>query len=240
MNVKIAGNFTKYLEAEMPPNEIIISEAGAMTYYDEGIEMEVMILNNGVFGLVKRMFSGEGMTLVKFINKTNTTKKIVLSSNAVIYPIKIDDYNNELICAKISFFSSTKNINISIDVDKSILTGLFGGLGILRQKITGTGTVFLKGYGEIQKIEMNGNKIILDSSAILAFTKNLTFNSNLSNPLKNVMAGEGGSKEEISGYGTLWIQCYNDPIKSSPGLNIYNWLWIVGIVIFIIYSIFFK
>jgi uncharacterized protein (AIM24 family) len=113
-------------------------------------------------------------------------------------------------------------------------------LGFPRQKITGTGTVFLKGYGEIQKIEMNGNKIILDSSAILAFTKNLTFNSNLSNPLKNVMAGEGGSKEEISGYGTSWIQCYNDPIKSSPGLNIYNWLWIVGIVIFIIYSIFFK
>jgi uncharacterized protein (AIM24 family) len=236
MNVKIAGNFTQYLEAEMPPNEIFISEAGAMTYYEEGISMEVMVLNNGIIGLVKRLFSGEGITLVKFINKTNATKKIVLSSNAVIHPIKIDDFSNELICAKTSFFSSTKDINISIDIDKSLSTGLFGGLGILRQKITGTGTVFLKGYGEVKKIELNGNKIILDSSSILAFTKNLIFNSNLSNPLKNVMAGEGGSKEEISGYGTLWIQCYNDPVKSSPFMNIYSW----GIVIFIIYSIFFK
>lgn len=238
MNVKIAGNFTQYLEAEMLPNEVFISEAGAMTYYEEGIDMEAMVLNNGVIGLIKRMFSGEGITLVKFINKTNTSKKIVLSSNAVIHPIKIDDFSNELICAKTSFFSCTKDINISIDMDKSITTGFFGGLGILRQKITGTGTVFLKGYGEVKKIELKGNKIILDSSSILAFTKNLIFYSNLSNPLKNVMAGEGGSKEEISGYGTVWIQCFNDPVKSSPISNIYNWFWIFGIIIYIIYSVF--
>jgi uncharacterized protein (AIM24 family) len=238
MNVKIAGNFTQYLEAEMLPNEVFFSEAGAMTYYEEGVDMEVMVLNNGVIGLIKRMFSGEGITLVKFINKTNTSKKIVLSSNAVIHPIKIDDFSNELICAKTSFFSSTKDINISIDMDKSITTGLFGGLGILRQKITGTGTLFIKGYGEVKKIELKGNKIILDSSSIIAFTKNLIFNSNLSNPLKNVMLGEGVSKEEISGYGTVWIQCFNDPVKSSPISNIYNWFLFFGIIIYIIYSVF--
>lgn len=238
MNVKIAGNFTQYLEAEMPPGEIFISEAGAMTYYEDGINMEVQILNNGLIGLIKRMFSGEGITLVKFVNKTISLKKLVLSSNAVIHPIKIDDYSNELICAKTSFFASTKDVTIGIDIDKNIFSGLFGGLGIIRQKIRGTGTVFLKGFGEVKKIDINGNKLILDSSAILAFTKNVTFTSNLSNPIKNIMAGEGGSKEEISGFGTLWIQCYNDPIKSSPTRNIYSWLWIFGIIIYIIYSIF--
>jgi uncharacterized protein (AIM24 family) len=235
MNVKIAGNFTQYLEAEMPPNEIFITEAGAMTYYQEGIKMELLLLNRGLSGILKRMFSGEEITLVKFVNNDNTSRKLVLSSNAVIYPIKIDDFSNELICAKTSFFASTKDVSISVDIDKSFLTGLFGGLGFIRQKITGTGTVFLKGYGEVKKIELNGNKIILDSSAVLAFTKNLTFNSNLSNPIKNIMSGEGGSQEEISGFGTLWIQCYNDPVKSSPFLNIYTWC----IIIFAIYSIFF-
>lgn len=238
MNVKIAGTFTQYLEAEMPLNEIFISESGAMTYYENGINMEILLLNNGVSGLLKRLFSGEGMTLVKFVNTTNSTKKIVLSSNAVICPIKIDDFSNEIICAKTSFFASTKDIKISVDVDKSILTGLFGGLGIMRQKITGTGTVFLKGYGEVKKIELKGDKIILDSSAVLAFTKNLNFNSNLTNPIKNLMAGEGGSKEEISGNGTLWIQCYNDPVKSSPTGNIYIWLWVLGIIIFTLVSTF--
>lgn len=236
MNVKIAGNFTQYLEAEMPPNEVFISEAGALTYFEEGIKMEVMILNNGAIGLIKRMSSGEGLSLVKYQNTSNSNKKILFSSNAVICPIKIDDYSNELICAKTSFFSCTKHINISIDIDKSIITGIFGGLGILRQKITGTGTVFLKGYGEIKKIDLNGNKIILDSSSILAFTKNLNFNSNLSNPFKNIMAGEGGSQEEISGFGTLWIQCYNDLVKSRPFMNIYKW----GIVVFIIFLILSK
>jgi uncharacterized protein (AIM24 family) len=235
MNVKIAGNFTQYLEAEMPPNEIFITEAGAMTYYQDGIKMELLLLNKGLLGLFKRLFSGEEITLVKFVNNSHTDKKLVLSSNAVICPIKIDDFSNELICAKTSFFASTKDVNISIDVDKSISRGLFGGLGILRQKITGTGTVFLKGYGEVKKLELNGNKIILDSSSILAFTKNISFNSNLSNPIKNFMSGEGGSQEEISGYGTLWIQCYNDPVKSRPFLNIYTWCWII----FVIYSIFF-
>lgn len=235
MNVKIAGNFTQYLEAEMPPNEIFITEAGAMTYYQDGIKMELLILNKGLLGIFKRLFSGEEITLVKFVNNSHTDKKLVLSSNAVICPIKIDDFSNELICAKTSFFASTKDVNILIDVDKSISRGLFGGLGILRQKITGTGTVFLKGYGEVKKLELNGNKIILDSSSILAFTKNISFNSNLSNPIKNFMSGEGGSQEEISGYGTLWIQCYNDPVKASPFLNIYTWC----IIIFVIYSIFF-
>ncbi len=236
MNVKIAGNFTQYLEAEMPPNEIFITETGAMTYYQDGIKMELLFLNNGLLGMLKRMFSGEEITLVKFVNNSNTDKKLVLSSNAVICPIKIDDFSNELICAKTSFFASTKEINISIDVDKSISRGLFGGLGILRQKITGRGTVFLKGYGEVKKLELNGSKIILDSSSILAFTKNLNFNSNLSNPIKNFMSGEGGSQEEVSGYGTLWIQCYNDSVKASPYRNIYSW----GIIIYLIYLIFIK
>lgn len=52
------------------------------------------------------------------------------------------------------------------------------------------------------------------------------------------MAGEGGSKEEISGNGTLWIQCYNDPVKSSPTGNIYIWLWVLGIIIFTLVSTF--
>ena len=238
MNVKIAGNFTQYLEAEMPPNETLISEAGAMTYYEDGINMEVHILENGLTGLLKRLFSGEGISLVTFVNKTNEIKKLVLSSNAVIHSIKIDDYSNELICAKTSFFASTKEISIGLDIDKNILSGLFGGLGIIRQKIKGKGTVFLKGFGEVKKIEVNGNKIILDSAAILAFTKNISFTSNLSNPIKNIMAGEGGSKEEISGFGTLWIQCYNDPVKSSPILNTTSYIYIFGIIIFIIYSIF--
>jgi uncharacterized protein (AIM24 family) len=86
MNVKIAGNINQYLEAEMPPNEIIISEAGAMTYYEEGIDMEIFSLGKGVTEL-----TGEGIALVKFTNKSNTTKKLVLSSNAVILPIKIDN-----------------------------------------------------------------------------------------------------------------------------------------------------
>jgi uncharacterized protein (AIM24 family) len=235
MNVKIAGNFTQYLEAEMPPNEIFISEAGAMTYYEEGISMEILILNNGFLSLFKRLFSGEGVSLVKYENKSILNRKIVLSSNAVIHPIKIDNYSNEIICAKSSFFASTKDVKISIDIDKSILTGLFGGLGILRQKIKGTGTVFLKGYGEIKKIELLGDKIMLDSSGILAFTNNLHFSSKLSNPVKNWMAGEGGSQEEVSGFGTLWIQCYNNPVKSSPFFNLYTWIIFLLLIIFIIF-----
>lgn len=240
MNVKIAGNINQYLEAEMPPHEILISEAGAMTYYEEGINMEILFLKDGFLGVIKRMFSGEGIILVKFTNNSNSSKKILLSSGTVIHPIKIDTYSDGLICAKSSFFSCTKNINLGIDVDNSISTGLIGGLGFVRQKITGTGTVFLKGKGEIKKIELSGNKIIVDSSGILAFTRNLSFSSKFSNPPKKWMSGEGASDEEISGYGTLWIQCYNDPIKSIPSMNTLSLVIAIIMIVLFICLIFFR
>ncbi len=237
MNIKISGYFTQYLEVDIPPDGSFISEVGAMTYFEESISTELLISNNGIMGFIKRVFSGENIALVKYINASNSNKKLVLSSNGVLHPIKIGEYSNELICAKTSFFASSKDIKISVNVSNSITTSLFGGLGIFRQKITGNGTVFLKANGEIKKIDLNGDKIIIDSSSILAFTKDLNFTSNLNNPIKNWMSGEGGSSEGISGFGTIWIQCYNDPVKSKPLLNLYTW----GIIIFyIIYFVFFK
>lgn len=234
MNVKISGHYAQYLEIDMPPNEIFISEAGAMTYHEDGIQMELLVLQNGFSGLLKRLLTGEGVTLVKFINKSSTNKKLVLSSNAGVCPVKIDGYSNELICRKSSFFSCTKHIDITVDIDGSITSGIFGGLGFIRQRITGTGTAFLRAHGQIKKIELTGNKLILDSSAVLAFTNGLTFSSNILNPIKHWFAGEGGSQEQISGHGTIWIQCYNNPIKSSPFSNLYSWL----ITLFFIYIIF--
>ncbi|MDR2621989.1 MAG: AIM24 family protein [Dysgonamonadaceae bacterium] len=211
MNVKIVENIFQYIEIELAPTEEFITECGAMSYYDYGLSRNVL-----VGGIFKRIITREEVTVIKYKNETSSNKKLLLSSNAFVVPIKIDAVQNEIICAKSAFFCSTKDIQMGMRIDNNVKTGLFGGMGFFRQKIIGQGTIFLKSLGPVKKIELTGNKIIVDSSAILAFSNTINYSNKMSNFFANVFSGEGGSQEELSGSGTVWLQCYNEPLKSSP------------------------
>ncbi len=228
MNIKIAGNSSQYLEVEMPPSEYFIAKSGSLTYYEDGISVDVKILRNGFRGLIYGIFSTNFNSFVHYTNKNNIQKKLVLSSNSNLIPIRLTDFPNQILCSNSSFFASTKNINVTYRPEKRLFSN-----NKTNYKISGIGTVFLTGRGEIKQIKLNGNKLIVESAAILAFEENLILNC-VSDPSRKWYLGGYYTIEEVSGFGTIWIQSFNELSNSNPFLSFFNGIHPILFNVFVI------
>jgi uncharacterized protein (AIM24 family) len=59
MNCKFIGYDLKCLEVTLNPGEQFYGERGSLIYLEKGIERDMKVLQNGVWGMVKRGVSGE-------------------------------------------------------------------------------------------------------------------------------------------------------------------------------------
>jgi len=83
--------------------------------------------------------SGAGGSGSAYVSLTPNfpTKKII--------PVDLSspDVDGKLICQQQAFMASHGDVNINMDVDCNMTRCCCGGMGLVRQKIKGTGTVFL-------------------------------------------------------------------------------------------------
>ncbi len=70
INYKLIGDDLQLVEIELDPGEGIRAETGAMTYLEEGIEMQTST-GGGLFKGLKRMMTGESFFITTFLNGGN-------------------------------------------------------------------------------------------------------------------------------------------------------------------------
>ena len=110
VDYEIHGDDMQIVEVELDPGEVVIAEAGAMNYMDDGISFEAKMgdgsnLNEGLmgklFGAGKRILTGESIFLTHFTNNGSGKKRVAF---AAPYPGKIMALDmrsmGELLCQK--------------------------------------------------------------------------------------------------------------------------------------------
>lgn len=216
---EIKGNDIQLVEITLDPNETVVAEAGAMNYLDAGIKFETKMgdgSNTGtnffgkIFKAGKRAITGESIFLTHFTNNTEEIKKV---SFAAAYPGKIIELDmdkipdNRVICQKGSFLCAAKGTSVDMHINKKVGSGLFGGEGFIMQKIEGDGKAFLHAGGHIEKKELNGEKILVDTGCVVAFTGDINMSIERAGNLKSmIFGGEGLLLASLEGTGTIWIQ----------------------------------
>jgi len=207
MNCKFIGYDFKCLEVILNHGEEFFAEGGSLIYLEKGIEREMRVLQEGVWGMLKRGVSGENIVLVVYKNITRDPKKMVIAGKGGMLSVNITEMEGGIICKKGYYVASSQQVDVDF---KFSIGNLFSGLGLVLQKITGKGTLFLDSIGSPMRIDLQPGQIIqVDDGSFICASLNLESRIQSSMSASNIFSGEGFSLVEITGPGIVYINSVN-------------------------------
>jgi uncharacterized protein (TIGR00266 family) len=215
----VYGEEMQYVEVELDPNETAIAEPGAFMMMDEGIQMQTIFgdgsqqqggLMNKLFSAGKRLLTGESLFMTAFTNFGYGKKKVSFASPypGKIIPIDLYQLGGRIICQKDAFLCAAKGVSVSIDFQRRLGTGLFGGEGFIMQKLEGDGMAFMHAGGHVvEKIIQPGQSLKVDTGCLVAYTTGIDFDIEFVGGIKNtIFGGEGVFFATLRGSGKVWVQ----------------------------------
>lgn len=218
VDYEIFGDDMQVVEVELDKNEIVIAEAGAMNWMEDGITYEARMgdgteADTGFMGkLMKagmRALTGESLFITHFTNNIDAKKRVAFAAPypGKIIPVNMADVGGELICQKDAFLCAAYGTKVSITLNKKLGAGFFGGEGFILQKLEGDGMAFIHAGGTIVKKELHGETLKVDTGCIVGFTKGIDYDIQQAGNLKSmVFGGEGLFLATLQGHGTVYLQ----------------------------------
>ena len=220
MNYEIKGESLPVLKCQLNQGESIQCEAGAMSWMDDGIEMQTEA--GGLGKMFGRLLTGENMFLNTYV--AHSAGEIAFASKfpGSIRAIEITP-GNGIIVQKGSYLATMGDVKSEVFIQKKISGGLFGGEGFLMRKFTGTGIVFLEIDGSAHDYELGAGQVkIIDSGNLAAMSENCNMEIRTIKGVKNVLfGGEGLFNTVVTGPGKVVLQSM--PI-SSTALKLYDYM----------------
>lgn len=219
IDYRIHGEEMQYVEVELDPQETAVAEAGAFMMMEDGIQMETIFgdgsqQQSGILGKLfsagKRLLTGESLFMTAFTNISYGKKKVSFASPypGKIIPLDLSKLGNRVTCQKDSFLCAAKGVSISIEFQRKLGTGLFGGEGFIMQKLEGDGMAFVHAGGHVTEKELQqGETLKIDTGCIVAFTYGINYDIQFVGGIKNTLfGGEGVFFATLQGPGKVWIQ----------------------------------
>jgi uncharacterized protein (TIGR00266 family) len=216
VDYRIVGHDIQMVEIELDPGETVIAEAGAMTYLEQDIQFET-IMGDGsdrsmmgkLFGLGKRMLTGESVFLTHFTNRGGGKRRVAFSAPypGAIVALNLAALGGEAICQKDAFLAAALGTQVDIALHKRLGSGFFGGEGFILQRLRGDGVAFIHAGGAVVQKQLNGETLRVDTGCLVGFSGAIDYDIQLSGGLKSMFfGGEGLFLATLQGTGTVWIQ----------------------------------
>lgn len=218
VDYEILGNDLQVVEVELDPGEVVIAEAGAMSYMDDDITFEAKMgdgsnPNEGFMGkflgAAKRAVSGEGLFLTHFTNQGSGKRRVAFSAPypGKIEPLNLAEFGGRFMCQKDAFLCAAAGTHLSIAFTKRFGAGLFGGEGFILQKLEGDGMAFVHAGGHLVRRDLNNETMRIDTGCLVGFTEGIDYSIERAGNLKSmVFGGEGLFLATVRGTGTVYMQ----------------------------------
>jgi len=207
MKYQIVGEPLPVVICELEPEEKMVTEGGSMSWMSSNMQMETSS-NGGLGKAFGRMISGEKIFQNIYTAK-GTSGTIAFASS---FPGSIKAFEispgQEMIFQKSAFLASEAGVQLSVQFQKKLGAGLFGGEGFILQKVSGQGIVFAEFDGHVVEYDLEaGQQMVIDTGYLAAMTPSCTMEVKAVPGLKNVvLGGEGLFNTVIKGPGHIWIQ----------------------------------
>jgi uncharacterized protein (AIM24 family) len=196
-----------------------VAEAGAMVWKDASIDMTTVFgsgagQEDGFMGKLlsagKRLVTGESLFTTVFTHRGRGKARVAFGAPVpgAILPIRLADLGGTLICQKDSFLCAARGVQLGIHFQRRIMTGLFGGEGLVMQRLDGDGWVFVQMGGAVIERELApGEELHVDTGCVAAFTPSVDFDLvGVGGVRSSLFGGEGLFFARLTGPGHVWIQ----------------------------------
>jgi uncharacterized protein (TIGR00266 family) len=218
IDYKLIGDDLQAVIITLDPNEMVIAEAGAMMYMEDGIVMQTTVDPNasgsGLLGKfmmgAKRALAGDSFFVTTFGNASSRRQDVAFASPypGKITPIDLRQWNGRIIAQKDSFLCAARGTNVTIAFTRRLGAGFFGGEGFILQRIEGDGLAFLHASGTMQEIRLSGGQSLrVDTGCLVAMDESIDYDIETVPGIKTALfGGEGLFLARLRGPGRVLLQ----------------------------------
>jgi len=218
IDYKIIGHDVQLIEIELDPQEVVIAEAGAMLYMEDGIDFTTRMGDGsnpsaGLFDKLlaagSRVIAGESLFLTHFTNRGWGKKHVAFSAPypGTIIPIDLKLFGGTIIVQKDAFLCAAFGTKLSIIFNKRLGAGFFGGEGFILQQLQGDGKAFVHAGGTVIERQLNNEVLRVDTGCIVGFETSIDYDIQQAGGLRSmVFGGEGMFLATLRGTGKVWLQ----------------------------------
>ena len=170
----IVGGEAQILQVLLPPNRSIEAEPGALFYMSGKVKAETKGAGGGIVSAMSRLFSGESFFVNSYCNEGDRPEYVAFATQMInrILPLDLAALGNEIYCQPDSYFCSVGDVRVTSQMTRSLSAGLFGGEGLLLQRIQGTGLCWITAGGTpVQKQLAPGETVLVDAGCLVAFQR---------------------------------------------------------------------
>lgn len=218
IDYKLIGDDLQAVIITLDPGEMVIAEAGAMMYMQDGIVMNTTLDPNAqggglmgkLFAGAKRALSGNTFFVTTFANAGNKRQDVAFSSHfpGKILPVDLRKWGGVIIAQKDAFLCAARGANVSIAFTRRIGAGFFGGEGFILQRIESDGLAFLHASGALHEIDLAaGESLKVDTGCLVAMDPGVDYDIEMVPGIKTALfGGEGLFFARLQGPGRVLLQ----------------------------------
>jgi uncharacterized protein (TIGR00266 family) len=195
------------LRVDMQQGETFRAEPGAMLSMSPSIELETTTAGKGLFGTLKAAVGGESI-FASIFTALHGPGELYLAPSTPGDIIRIDLQNQTILAYGGAYLAGDASLQLSA---RGSLKSMIGGSDLFLTTITGTGPVFLNGFGAIYTKTLGpGEPYVVDSGHVVAFTDGIQYSiKKAARGLFSTLASGEGLVCMFSGPGTIWMQTRN-------------------------------
>ena len=216
MKTRIIGTTLPVLEIVLEHGDRIISEPGQFSWMSETVALRTTAKTagaNGIFSILGRAMSGGGL----FMNEYEAGGDHGLVAFAAKVPGSIMEVQltpgTTYMVHRHGFLCGTQGVELTIGFQRSLGAGIFGGDGLILQRLGGTATAWVELGGEVVSYDLKPGQVLqVHPGHVGMFEGSVDFDIKLIPGLKNALfGGDGLFIARLTGPGKVWLQTLTMP-----------------------------
>lgn len=214
------------LEVTLDAGESIVAEGGDVAWLTPGLNLDTSTAHGtggqgGFMSGLKRVLGGAQLFLTQYSAPAQGGMVAFAAQlPGTIREIAIDPQDTFMIQAG-SYTASTPQVEVSVALQKKLGAGIFGGAGVVFQKLSGTGTAWVQLAGEITEYDLQaGQSLLIHPGHLAMFRADMPLEFATIKGIKNKFFGDSLFLAELHGPGHVWLQSMN-PAKLAAAIEPY-------------------
>ena len=213
----IDGTVAQSVRMKLDSGQTLWASKGSIIAYTSGLGWDIRF-PGGVAGAIKRSLSGEGMTMT-YIESTGDDQSVTLGANSPGHVEVWDlDGDGPVTTTRGAFLAAWGEINITVSLARRAGAALFGGAGLLLQRVEGRGTVLVHGRGDFRKITLAaGQQLKVSTGNLAAFSDTVDYDIESVGSIRRMLfSKEGFFMTRLTGPGTVLLQTLKPGAGTAP------------------------
>ena len=206
MKYTITGDNLQFVNIELQPGEEFNSVAGAMAYMSGNMRMESK-MEGGLMAGLKRSLSGASLFLLKYAPQGGVGT-VGLAGKAPGKVLDLDIGQGSWIVQKTGYLGSETTVKLDMSLQKRMGSMLFGGEGLILQRLSGTGRAFVHACGDLNIVDLApGQQYKVSTANAVAWEESVSYDITAVGGIKTALfSGEGLFVTTLTGPGRIVIQ----------------------------------